>query len=469
MTAEMFLGVDGDRKEVPAHSVRQLREALPGDTLDRDDPGYDDARRVWNAMIDRRPTLIARCEDASDVQRCVRFAREHGIAVTVRGGGHNIGGRAVTDRGLMVDASHRRRVEVDSGGGHVEAEPGAILGDLDAATGPHELVVPSGIVSETGLAGLTLGGGFGWLSRRFGLTCDHLVGVEMVSGDGDIVSATDDSHPDLLWALRGGGGGCGIVTSFRFRPRRLEPTVTAGPLVRSPERTEEAFARFREATARAPEEMTCCLKLGAAPPAPFLPESVHGNPVAITIVCHIGEASRVDRDLSGLRASPEPLADLVEPRPFAKFQSMFDAGEPKGRRDYWKSEYVTELDDGIVRTLLDAHQRLPSPAANIKVFQLGGEVSRVSPDTSAAAHRDAGFIITVASAWDDPDDDDANIAWVRDTWAGVHERSGRGGYVNFLTEDSTTEERARAHRGVDVERIDGIRDRYDPDGLFANG
>ncbi|MFW6051714.1 MAG: FAD-binding oxidoreductase [Myxococcota bacterium] len=469
MATETFLAVDGTVTRVPAGDVQQrLRSRLRGTTLGAGDAGYEEGREVWNAMIDRRPALIAQCADAQDVQRCVRFAREHGITVTVRGAGHNIAGRAVGDGALLVDGAPRRRVHADPRRGVVEVEPGATLGDVDEATEPHGWVVPSGIVSETGLAGLTLGGGFGWLSRRFGLTCDHLIGVEMVTGEGDIVSATEETHPDLFWALRGGGGGCGIVTRFQFRPRALEPTVMAGPLIRPSEEVEDAFDRFRRATAGAPEEMTCMLKLGAAPPAPFLPEDVHGTPVAFTVVCHTGEPNEAERDLASLRAAPAPLADLIQPRPFPQFQSMFDAGEPRGRRDYWKSEYITDLDDHIVRVLLDAHQRLPSPHANIKVFQLGGAVSRVAPESSAAGHRDARFIVVVASAWESPADDAANMGWVRDTWSRVHARSGRGGYVNFLTDDVGAEERARAFAGVDLDRLQAIRKRYDPDQLFAS-
>lgn len=282
-----------------------------------------------------------------------------------------------------------------------------------------------------------------------------------------MLSATEESHPDLFWLLRGGGGGCGIVTKFRFQPRRLDPTVTAGPLFRAPEEVEEAFERFQVAAARAPAEMTCLLKLGAAPAAPFLPESMHGRPVGITIVCHTGGSAQAARDLAPLRAEPAPAADLIEARAFTQFQSMFDAGEPKGRRDYWKSEYVTDLDEDIKGVLLDAHRRLPSPSANIKVFQLGGAVVRVPPEASAAGHRDAGFIIAIASAWDDPADDEANIGWVRDTWIRVHEHSGRGGYVNFLTEDAGDDEHTRAYAGVDLDRVETIRKRYDPAGLFA--
>lgn len=459
-----FTGRDGRPVTVPPREAEALRGSLDGSSLAPADAGYDEARRIWNAMIDRRPALIARCLGAPDVARCVRFARRHGVALTVRGGGHNIGGRAVADGALMVDLSGRREVRVDVEAGIAEVSPGATLGDLDAATQAHGRVVPAGIVSQTGVAGLALGGGFGWLSRRWGLTCDHLETAEVVTGEGEILTAEEDTHPELLWALRGGGGGVGIVTSFRFRLRPLAGPVIAGMTVHADRR--EGLARFRARTADGPEDLTCLLKLGTAPPAPFLPPSLHGRPVAFTIACHSGDSERAERDLVPLRNGSRPAADLFAPRPFAEFQSMFDAGEPEGRRDYWKSEYLGELDDELGEILLAASNRLPSPAANIKVFQLGGAVARVPAGATAAAHRDARFIAVIASAWERPADDEANVSWVRETWRQVYARSRRGGYANFLTEDSAAEEQGAAQRGVDLERLAWVRQRFDPDGLF---
>jgi FAD/FMN-containing dehydrogenase len=432
------------------------------------DAGYDEARRVWNGMIDRRPALIARCRTVADVERCVRFARLHEVMLTVRGGGHHIGGRAVADGALMVDLSQWREVRVDPTRGTVEVGPGATLGDLDAATAPHGVVVPTGIVSETGIAGLTLGGGFGWLSPRWGLTCDHLLEVQLVTGRGDVLTASETSQPDLMWALRGGGGGLGIVTSFRFRLRPLDRPVAAGMVVFRGEHAAEAVVRYREMTADAPDELGCMLKLGAAPAAPFLPEELHGTPVAVVIPCHSGSERRALADLEPLRRGGLPVADQVAPRPFAAFQSMFDGGEPKGRRDYWKSEYISVLDDELAGHLLEALRHLPSPAANLKVFRLGGEVARVPVGSTSAGHRDARHIVVVASAWDDPADDGRNIDWVTRTWGRVHSRSRQGGYLNFLTDDADAAERAEATRGVDLGRLARIRAAFDPDGVFAD-
>lgn len=467
MREQSFVDRRGEPIAVAPEDLRRLRESLEGTSLVSGEPGYEEARAIWNAMIDRRPALIAACADAADVARGVDFARETGVALTVRGGGHNIGGRAVADGALMIDLSGRRDVVVDAEREIAVVGPGATLGDLDAGTRPQGRVVPSGIVSETGVAGLTLGGGFGWLSRRWGLTCDHLVGVEMVAADGRVVVADDESDPELMWGLRGGGGGFGVVTSFRFRTRRLDDPVAAGMLVFPTDARADAATRFRARTADAPEELTCMLKLGAAPAAPFLPEDLHGRPAAFLLACHSGAAADAEADLAPLRDGSPAVADLIAPRPFAAFQSMFDAGEVRGRRDYWKSEYVSDLDDGLAADLLAATTELPSASANVKVFHLGGAVARVSPAATAAAHRDAKYIVVIASAWDDPADDAANVAWVRETWRKVHARSGRGGYVNFLTEDATESEHAASHGGVDLARLERLRRRWDPDGLFA--
>lgn len=464
-----FVDLAGAPVEPPSGDLAALRAALRDRTLAPGEPGYEESRRIWNAMIDRRPALIARCDAAADVQAVVRFAATHGVALGVRGGGHNIGGRALVEGSLLVDFSGRREVRLDEATGEVVAGPGALLGDLDRATAPRGWVVPSGIVSETGLAGLTLGGGFGWLSRRWGLTCDHLIGAEVVTAAGERLEIDERRHPDLFWALRGGGGGFAIVTSFRFAARRMQPTVVAGPLFHRPEATAAAAERFRSRTLEAPEELGSLLRLGAAPPAPFLPEELHGRPVAVTILCHGGEAGPAARALAPFREGEGIAADLVQPRPFEAFQAMFDAGEPKGKRNYWKSEYVTALDDETLAILLEAHGRLPSPSANIKVFSLGGAVARVPAGATAAAHRDARYIVVLASSWDDPAADAANIGWVREAWSRVHARSGRGGYVNFLTDDRTAEEARASLEGVDLARLRAVRRTWDPAGLLGGG
>jgi FAD/FMN-containing dehydrogenase len=452
---------------VPEDALRQFRSNL-AESFGPGEPGYDAACQIWNAMIVRRPALVVRCRHTADVVACVRFANEHRLVFGVRGGGHNIGGRALVEGGLLIDLSHLRAVAVDQATGEVTVEPGARLGDLDRATVPHGVVVPSGIVSATGVAGLTLGGGFGWLSRRWGLTCDHLVGAEVVTADGGHLTVDREQHPELLWALRGGGGGFAIVTSFRFEGRRMQPTVLAGPVFHAPEATAETVARFRELSAAAGAQVGSMLKLGAAPSAPFLPAAVHGQAQATIILCHSGaEQEHAEQELAAWRGGPtiegRVLADLVQPRTFDSFQAMFDAGEPDGRRNYWKSEYVTELDDHMLATLLASHAELPSPSANIKVFSLGGAVASVPATSSAAAHRDARYIVVFATSWADEGGDAANVDWVRRGWAAIHARSGRGGYVNFLTDDHSAEEASASHAGTDTARLAAIKREWDPE------
>lgn len=439
-----------------------LRERLALPTVAPGDDGYEDARRIWNQMIDRRPALIARCAGAGDVERCLELADEAGVPVTVRGGGHNIGGLAVADGALMIDLSGERAVRVDPAARTAEVSPGATLADVDRATQEHGLALPAGLMSETGVAGLTLGGGFGWLSRRWGLTCDHLVSAEVVTGDGETVTAGAESHPELFWALRGGGGGCGVVTSFRFRLRELGTTVTGGMLVHAGADAAGAMERFRARTENPPEELSCLLKLGSAPAAPFLPESLHGRPAVISAACHSGPAAEAERDLEPLRRGSAPVADLLVPRPFVELQSLFDAAERKGRRNYWKSEYLDGIDDRLAALLLEQLDRLPAASSNIKVFRLGGAVARVPAAATAVGHRDARYICAIGSAWDRPEDDDANVAWVREVWSRVHELSGRGGYVNFLTADADAGQVDAAYAGVDLERLEAVRRRYDP-------
>lgn len=466
-----FRTVDGRLGAIDDSALGELAGQLPSGALLRPgDPEYDPARAIWNAMVDRRPALIARCRSAREVAAVAAFAARHDLALSVRGGGHNIGGRALLEDALLIDCSQWRTVRVDPSTGRVEVAPGATLGDLDRATAEHGLVVPSGIVSETGVAGLTLGGGFGWLSRRWGLTCDHLVGAEIVTADGALLDVDESSHPELLWALRGGGQGFVIVTSFRFQARPLADAVQAGPIFESGPAMAAAARRFRDASAAAPEHLGSLLRLGIAPPAPFLPSEVHGKPVAVTILCHSGPGDTAERELAPFMPPPEgpaPLANLIQSRAFPAFQAMFDPGEPKGRRNYWKSEYLGDLDDQILDLLVDAAERFPAPAANIKLFSLGGAVTRVPGEATAAGHRDAKAIAVIATAWEDPSRDEANVSWVRETWQRVHNRSGRGGYVNFLTADRTAEETLETLGGVDLARLARIREQWDPRGVLG--
>jgi FAD/FMN-containing dehydrogenase len=371
------------------------------------------------------------------------------------------------DGGLVVDLSGWRGVTVDAAAGEAVVGAGATLGDVDRATQEHGLAVPVGIVSQTGIAGLTLGGGFGWLSRRFGLACDHLAAAEVVTASGERLTVDERRHPDLFWALRGGGGGFAAVTSFRFRLRPVGPEVQAGLVVHRGEAALDAAARYRELADAAPETLGSFFLLRLAPPAPFLPQAVHGQPVAGLVVCHHGEPAAAGRDLAPWRSWGTPVADVVSTRRFADFQALFDPQAPKGRRYYWRSEYVGGFDARLAAALVDCAGRITSPYSDIKVFHLGGEVARVPAGSTAAAHRDARFIVVLAAAWTEPAEDERHVAWVRDSWRAVNDLSGRGGYVNFLTADAAPELVRAAYGGVDLERLAAVKRRYDPEGLFG--
>jgi hypothetical protein len=324
-------------------TVEEFKANLGGELIQPKDEGYDDARKVWNAMIDKKPALIARCGGTADVITAVKFAREHNLLFSVRGGGHNIAGSALCDDGLTIDLSRMKGLHVDLKTRTVRAQPGCNLGDLDRETQIFGLVVPAGIVTDTGIAGLTLGGGFGWLTRRFGYTCDNLLSADVVTADGSFLTASEKENSDLFWGLRGGGGNFGIVTSFEYQAYSVGPQVTAGIVIHSMEKAREVVGFFREFSATAPEELCCLLTLRLAPPAPFLPPEVHGKPIVGIAVCHSGSLEDGERAVLPLKEFGNPLADTIAAKPFKVHQTLFDVAMAPGRHYYWKSHYLPEF------------------------------------------------------------------------------------------------------------------------------
>jgi FAD/FMN-containing dehydrogenase len=416
-------------------------------------------------MIDRRPALIARCEDAVDVVEAVRFARERDLLFSVRGGGHNIAGTSLCDGGLTIDLSGMRRVRVDAERGTVRVQPGATLGELDRATQPYGLVVPGGIVSTTGVAGLTLGGGFGWLTRRWGYTCDLVRSVRIVTADGLPRTAGAEDEPDLFWGVRGGGGNFGVVTEFEFEARRLGPTVVAGLVLHPLERAVEVARFFREATASASDELTHLLFLRTAPPAPYLPPDVQGLPVVGIAACHAGPVEEGEHALRPLKAFGAPLADTIEPKPFTEHQSFLDSGQPHGRRYYWKSEYLDALDDGVIAALVEHCGRFTSPFSTLLLMHLGGAARRAAPGMSAVGHRDAEYVVNVQASWEDPAADERHVGWARAFDADLRPYSV-GTYVNFLTEDEVRDPARPAYDPAIYARLAAVKAAYDPDNVF---
>ena len=444
--------------------VEALASGLTGELLTAGSPGYDEARELWNAMIDRRPGLIVECADTWDAKRAVDFAREHGLLVSVCGAGHNIAGNAAADDGLMISFKKMNGVEVDPSSRRVRVQPGATLGDLDRATQEHGLAVPVGINSTTGVAGLTLGGGFGWLSRKHGMTVDSLRSAEVVTARGETVAASDSENADLFWGLRGGGGNFGIVTSFEFEAYAVGPEVLSGLIVHPLADAPEVLRYYREFAARAPDELTTWVVLRQAPPLPFLPEETHFQPVVVLAALYAGDMAEGEAALAPLRAFGNPIADAIMPHSFLDFQSAFDPLLTPGARNYWKSHDFLELSDGLIETMLSSMDSLPTFGCEIFLAQMGGATNRVPADATAYPHRDVEFIMNVHGRWDDPADDERGVAWCRDLFDAVTPYATGGVYTNFMTEEETT--RVGDAYGEGWGRLVQLKNKYDPDNFF---
>lgn len=446
--------------------ITALQERFQGEILRPSDDGYHQARKIWNAMIDKRPALIARCTSSQDVVEAVNFARQHQLLISVRGGGHNVAGNAVCDGGLMIDLSPMKDIQVDPQERTATAQPGVVFRELDRATQPYGLAVPGGIVSETGIAGLTLGGGFGWLTRKYGFTCDNLLSAEVVTAAGELLTASAAENSDLYWGIRGGGGNFGIVTSFRYQLQAIGPDVLAGPIIYSLEAAGEALRFYRDFTATTPEELGAMAVFRLAPPAPFIPVELHGKPVLAIIVCYVGDIEEGKKVLQPLRDFGQPIVDGIKTTTFAAHNASLDAGQPSGMHYYWKSEYVTNIPDDAIETLVAFAANMTSPYSRLAVFQLGGAIQRYDEQSMAVSHRAAEYVIAINTGWADSLDSEKQIAWTRDLWTAVRPFSSGGVYVNFLSADDG-EDRVRAAYGAEkFERLVQLKSKYDPENLF---
>jgi len=434
---------------------------LPGDAA------YDEARTVWNAMIDRRPAAIARPHGTDDVRACVRFAAERGLTLAVKGGGHNIAGLAMPEGGLVLDMSALRGVEVDVERRIARIQAGALLGDVDAATQQHGLAATLGFVSQTGVAGLTLGGGFGYLTRRFGWTCDGTTAMELVTAEGEVVRASDEENAELLWGLRGGGGNFGVVTSFEMRLEPVGPEILGGPIAWRAEEAGPVLELYQKLVAEAPPELTCVLVLRKAPPAPWLPAEVHGKPVVMTVICWSGDPAEGEKVLAPLKSCGTPAGSALQRRPYTNQQVLLDPTQPKGRRYYWKSEYLPAVEAEALAIAMEHLGRVTSPHSGIIFFPIGGAVDKLPADYSAVGNRDARFVLNVTGSWEKPDGDEAGVAWARGAWSELRRFSTGGTYVNFLTEEEG-DERVRAAYGGNLGRLAALKRQWDPKNLFAS-
>ena len=445
--------------------VNDLKGRIRGPLLRPGDPGFDEARSVWNAMIDRRPALIVRCLGVSDVVACVNAAREHGMPLSIKGGGHNIAGLAVCEGGLMLDMSLMRGVWVDPAERVARAQAGCLLGDVDAETQLHGLAAVLGFVSATGCAGLTLGGGFGYLTRRFGWTSDNLASVDLVTAAGQVVRASERENSDLFWGLRGGGGNFGVATSFEYKLHPVGPDVVAGAIAWRGEEAASVLEMYRSLAAQAPRELTCVAALRLAPPAPWLAKEVHGKPIVALFVCYSGPLADAERLMAPIKAFGTPVGDIVQKRSYVSQQTLLDATQPKGRRYYWKSEYLRSLEPGLFTRAIEHASRIVSPHSAILIFPLDGALNDLPEDHSAVGNRDAAAVLNIASAWEHAEDDADNIEWARGAWRDLRQFSTGGTYVNFLTEEEG-DERTRAAYRTNYARLVQVKAKWDPANLF---
>jgi FAD/FMN-containing dehydrogenase len=445
--------------------IDSLQERFQGEIIRPSDDGYDEARTIWNAMIDKYPALIVRSTSSDDVIEAVNFARDNDLLLSVRGSGHNVSGMAVSDGGLMIDLSLMKDIQVDPEGGVASAQPGVVFGEMDKATQPFGLAAPGGIVSETGIAGLTLGGGFGWLTRKYGFTCDNLISAQVVTANGELLTASASENSDLFWGIRGGGGTFGIVTSFEYQLQPVGPEVLAGMAIYPLDAAGDVLRFFRDFTASTPDELGALAVFLLAPPAPFLPQELHGKPVLAIIVSYIGDVEEGERVVQPLRDFGPPVFDGIMPKPFAAHNSSLDAGQPAGMNYYWKSEYATEIADDAIETLVAFAANMTSPYSRLAVFQLGGATQRHDEQAMAVSHRNAEYVIAINTGWADPQDTEKQIQWTRDLWTAIRPFSSGGVYVNFLSDDDG-EDRVRAAYGAKFERLVQLKSKYDPQNLF---
>jgi FAD/FMN-containing dehydrogenase len=450
--------------DLEARKIEEFRGGFEGEVLLPSDEAYESARKIWNAMIDKRPAVIARCATTSDVARGVNFARDNKLMLAVRGGGHNIAGSALCDGGIVIDLSQMKVAHVAPDARRVTIEAGATLADLDAATQAHGLATPVGINSTTGIAGLTLGGGFGWLSRKYGLTVDNLESVEVVTAAGEVIRANATEHPDLFWALRGGGGNFGVVTRFEFRLHPVGPDLLSGLIVYPFADAKSVLRQYHDFARKAPDELTVWVVMRKAPPLPFLPAEVHGKEVVVLALLYAGDPTQGEAIIEPMRQFGTPAGAHVGVQPYAAWQQAFDPLLASGARNYWKSHNFAKLDDGLLDVLIDFVRTLPSPHCEVFIGSLGGAISRQRPDSSAYGQRDAQFLMNVHGRWENPADDQRCISWARELFKAAAPFASGGVYINFMTAEEG--DRVRAAYGGNYERLARVKQQYDPANLF---
>jgi FAD/FMN-containing dehydrogenase len=447
--------------------LNKLQMSVRGKVISTSDVEYDESRKIWNGMIDRKPSAIARCIGTADIVACVNFARNNDIALSIRAGGHNIAGLAIADNALMIDLSAMRGAWVSNNRETVHAQPGATLGDIDRETQLHGLAAVLGFVSNTGAAGLTLGGGFGYLTRKHGWTCDNVVSMDMVTASGELVHASAEENSDLFWGLRGGGGNFGVVTNIEYNLYPVNPEITGGLIAWKGEDAEGVLEMFKNFVADAPRELTCASIMRKAPPAPWLHEDVHGKPIIAVVVCHTGSAQQAEKDLAELKNYGSPVGDVVQPRPYVQQQSLLDATQPNGRRYYWKSEYLPGLNGDALSEYRKHGDAIESPHSGAILFAVDGALNEQPNDYSPMSNRDAKLVLNMTASWDSAAEDETHMSWAKNAWTGMRPHSTGGTYVNFLTEEDG-EDRIRDAYGDQYAKLVEIKTNWDKNNLFSN-
>ncbi len=458
-------GLEGREIELKPDAFDGLKMRLRGPVFAPGDVGYEESRTVWNAMIDRKPAVVARCLGIADVIACVKFARENDILLCIKGGGHNIAGLATADGALMLDMSLMRGVWVDPKRKVAHAQAGCLLGDVDRETQVHGLAAVLGFVSLTGIAGLTLGGGFGYLTRRWGWTADNVVGMDVVTADARLVRASSDENADLFWGLRGGGGNFGVVTGIDYALQPVGPEIVGGVVAWPASEARKVLELYRTVAEKAPPELTLIALLRPAPPAPWLPKEMHGKPIVALLACYSGRPEDGEKLVAPIKSFGKPIGDVLERRPYAQLQSLLDATQPKGRRYYWKSEYLPRIEPALCEKVIEHAARIQSPHSAIILFQIEGALNRLEEGHSPVGNRDARYVLNITGSWEKADEDRANIEWTREAWNDMKRFSTGGTYINFLTEDEGAE-RIEAALGKGLVRLAEVKSKWDPQNVF---
>jgi len=460
-----FKTLKGNEIHIKQDTIDDLKRRLQGPVLLPGDVGYDESRTVWNAMIDRKPALVARCLGVADVISSVQFAREHDLLLCIKGGGHNIAGLAIADDALMLDMSLMRGVWVDRKKRVARAQAGCLLGDVDRETQIYGLAAVLGFVSLTGIAGLTLGGGFGYLTRRWGWATDNVIGMDVVTADARIVRASSDENSDLFWGLRGGGGNFGVVTGIDYGLYEVGPEVVGGIVAWPASEAPAVLELYQTLAEKAPFELTLVAFMRLAPPAPWLPRDMHGKPIVAILACYSGKPEEGEEIVAPIKSFGNPVGDILVRRPYTQLQTLLDATQPKGRRYYWKSEYLPHIKPALCDKFIEHASKIPSPHSAVIFFQIGGALNQLKEEHSPVGNRGARYVLNIAGSWEQPETDKTNIEWVRAAWTDMKPFSTGGTYINFQTSDEG-QDRMEAALGEALQELAAVKAKWDPENVF---